>query len=66
MSTITMCDTQGMCDGGNNIVEANWSSVSDIIERGGTIIGSARCKQFRDRSGRLKVGFQSLPFLNSA
>jgi 6-phosphofructokinase 1 len=44
-----------MCNGGNNIVEANWNSVSDIIQRGGTIIGSARCKQFIDRAGRLKV-----------
>lgn len=36
-----------MVDGGNNIVEANWSSVSSIIHRGGTIIGSARCQDFR-------------------
>lgn len=38
---------QGMVDGGDNIVEANWSSVSGIINLGGTIIGSARCKEFR-------------------
>lgn len=37
----------GMVDGGSNIVEANWSSVSSIIHRGGTIIGSARCAAFR-------------------
>lgn len=37
----------GMVDGGSNIVEANWSSVSSIIHRGGTIIGSARCADFR-------------------
>ncbi|KAK1126595.1 hypothetical protein K0M31_004224 [Melipona bicolor] len=43
---------QGMVDGGNNIVEANWSSVSCIIHRGGTVIGSARCKEFRERAGR--------------
>lgn len=29
----------GMVDGGNNIREADWNSVSDIIQRGGTIIG---------------------------
>ncbi|KAH7723923.1 6-phosphofructokinaseliver type-like protein [Aphelenchoides avenae] len=46
---------QGMVDGGDNIVEADWNSVSDIIQRGGTIIGSARCKEFRDRPGRLKA-----------
>ena len=34
---------QGMIDGGDNIVEASWSSVSGIIHRGGTVIGSARC-----------------------
>ncbi|CAG5120402.1 unnamed protein product [Candidula unifasciata] len=44
---------QGMVDGGDNIVEAIWSSVSGIIQMGGTIIGSARCKDFRERSGRL-------------
>ena len=34
---------QGMIDGGDHIVEADWASVSGIIHRGGTIIGSARC-----------------------
>ncbi|XP_068967195.1 ATP-dependent 6-phosphofructokinase isoform X3 [Bombus flavifrons] len=46
---------QGMVDGGNNIVEANWSSVSCIIHKGGTVIGSARCKDFRERAGRRKA-----------
>uniref|UniRef100_A0A914VMC2 6-phosphofructokinase n=1 Tax=Plectus sambesii TaxID=2011161 RepID=A0A914VMC2_9BILA len=46
---------QGMVDGGNNIIEASWNSVSDIIQKGGTIIGSARCKDFRERAGRLKA-----------
>ncbi|KAK6038571.1 Phosphofructokinase [Cooperia oncophora] len=46
---------QGMVDGGDNIVEASWNSVSDIIQKGGTIIGSARCNDFRQREGRLKV-----------
>ncbi|XP_017764764.1 PREDICTED: ATP-dependent 6-phosphofructokinase isoform X2 [Eufriesea mexicana] len=46
---------QGMVDGGNNIVEANWSSVSCIIHRGGTVIGSARCKDFRERAGRRRA-----------
>lgn len=46
---------QGMVDGGDNIVEANWNSVSDIIQKGGTIIGSARCSEFRKREGRLKA-----------
>ncbi|XP_043200874.1 ATP-dependent 6-phosphofructokinase-like isoform X4 [Amphibalanus amphitrite] len=46
---------QGMVDGGDNIVEAEWSSVSGIIHKGGTVIGSARCKDFRERAGRLKA-----------
>ncbi|XP_037360077.2 ATP-dependent 6-phosphofructokinase, platelet type-like [Talpa occidentalis] len=44
-----------MVDGGRNIVEANWESVSSILQVGGTIIGSARCKEFRTREGRLKA-----------
>ncbi|XP_063116214.1 ATP-dependent 6-phosphofructokinase, platelet type isoform X3 [Cavia porcellus] len=46
---------QGMVDGGANIVEADWESVSSILQVGGTIIGSARCKAFRSREGRLKA-----------
>lgn len=46
---------QGMVDGGENIVEAGWVSISGIIHKGGTVIGSARCKEFRERSGRLKA-----------
>eukprot|EP00071_Canis_lupus_P004332 XP_005617242.2 ATP-dependent 6-phosphofructokinase, platelet type isoform X3 [Canis lupus familiaris] len=46
---------QGMVDGGSNIVEADWESVSSILQVGGTIIGSARCKAFRTREGRLKA-----------
>ncbi|KAM7344350.1 ATP-dependent 6-phosphofructokinase isoform 2-T2 [Cochliomyia hominivorax] len=48
---------QGMVDGGDNIVEANWASVSSIIHRGGTVIGSARCTDFRQRAGRLKAAY---------
>ncbi|KAJ8980032.1 hypothetical protein NQ317_019720, partial [Molorchus minor] len=39
---------QGMVDGEQYIMEADWSSVSCIIQKGGTIIGSARCKDFRE------------------
>merc|ERR1719228_1741285 len=46
---------QGMVDGGDCIVEADWASVSGIIHRGGTVIGSARCLDFRERAGRLKA-----------
>ena len=44
-----------MVDGGDNIVEASWSSVSGIIHQGGTVIGSARCMAVKERAGRLKA-----------
>ncbi|XP_014473680.1 PREDICTED: ATP-dependent 6-phosphofructokinase isoform X3 [Dinoponera quadriceps] len=46
---------QGMVDGGTYIEEATWSSVSCIIHRGGTVIGSARSQDFRERVGRRKA-----------
>lgn len=46
---------QGMVDGGHHIQEATWSAVSSIIHKGGTVIGSARCMDFRERPGRLKA-----------
>ncbi|XP_066268334.1 ATP-dependent 6-phosphofructokinase, muscle type-like isoform X7 [Branchiostoma lanceolatum] len=46
---------QGMVDGADNIKEATWTSVSGIIQQGGTVIGSARCQDFRERAGRLKA-----------
>uniref|UniRef100_A0A8C2C7T3 6-phosphofructokinase n=1 Tax=Cyprinus carpio TaxID=7962 RepID=A0A8C2C7T3_CYPCA len=46
---------QGMVDGGDNIKEATWESVSSMLQMGGTVIGSARCKDFRTREGRLKA-----------
>ncbi|KAL9963303.1 hypothetical protein ACROYT_G032490 [Oculina patagonica] len=44
---------QGLVDGGDNIKEAKWEEMSGIIEQGGTVIGSARCQDFRCREGRL-------------
>ncbi|XP_053198208.1 ATP-dependent 6-phosphofructokinase, platelet type isoform X7 [Scomber japonicus] len=46
---------QGMVDGGENIREASWESVSSMLQVGGTVIGSARCKEFRTHEGRLKA-----------
>ncbi|XP_071378801.1 ATP-dependent 6-phosphofructokinase, platelet type-like isoform X8 [Centroberyx affinis] len=46
---------QGMVDGGDNIKEASWESVSSMLQVGGTVIGSARCKEFRSHEGRLKA-----------
>uniref|UniRef100_A0A4W3IGM1 Phosphofructokinase, liver a n=1 Tax=Callorhinchus milii TaxID=7868 RepID=A0A4W3IGM1_CALMI len=44
---------QGLVDGAENLKLADWDSVSNIIQLGGTIIGSARCKSFCTREGRL-------------
>nr|XP_698635.3 ATP-dependent 6-phosphofructokinase, liver type [Danio rerio] len=48
---------QGLVDGGDNIKLANWQSVTNIIQLGGTVIGSARCKAFTMREGRLAAAF---------
>jgi 6-phosphofructokinase 1 len=44
---------QGMVDGGNAILPMTWDSVGGILQRGGTVIGTARCAAFRTREGRL-------------
>ncbi|XP_061603139.1 ATP-dependent 6-phosphofructokinase, muscle type-like isoform X1 [Phyllopteryx taeniolatus] len=46
---------QGLVDGGENIRPATWESVSMMLQLGGTVIGSARCKDFRAREGRMKA-----------
>ncbi|KAI4893009.1 hypothetical protein NFI96_027335 [Prochilodus magdalenae] len=48
---------QGLVDGGDNIKLANWHSVTNIIQLGGTVIGSARCKAFTTREGRVAAAF---------
>ena len=46
---------QGLVEGADKIREMSWQSVSNIIQLGGTVIGTARCKEFRERSGRLRA-----------
>ncbi|XP_038020237.1 ATP-dependent 6-phosphofructokinase, muscle type [Motacilla alba alba] len=46
---------QGLVDGGDHIREATWESVSMMLQLGGTVIGSARCQDFRTREGRLRA-----------
>lgn len=43
---------QGMVTGGDHIRKMAWDSVGGILQRGGTIIGSARCARFLTRVGR--------------
>ncbi len=44
---------QGMVDGGDRIRNMTWDDASGILQRGGTVIGTARCAAFREREGRL-------------
>ncbi|PWA30890.1 hypothetical protein CCH79_00010731 [Gambusia affinis] len=46
---------QGLVDGGDHIRPATWESVSMMLQLGGTVIGSARCKDFTSREGRMKA-----------
>lgn len=46
---------QGMVDGGERIKPMQWADVGGILHRGGTIIGTARCKDFTERKGRLRA-----------
>ena len=46
---------QGMVDGGVQIRQLEWNDVGGIMQRGGTMIGTARCAAFRTRDGRLKA-----------
>ncbi|GME82802.1 unnamed protein product [[Candida] boidinii] len=46
----------GLVAGGpENIVEMQWHSVRGWLAEGGTNIGTARCKEFREKPGRLSA-----------
>lgn len=42
---------RGAVEGGELITEVGWTDVSGTINRGGTVIGTARCQRFREREG---------------
>ncbi len=46
---------QGMIDGGKYIRQVEWAATGGILQRGGTILGTARSAEFRTREGRLKA-----------
>lgn len=46
---------QGLVDGGDMIKEMQWQDVRGWLSEGGTLIGTARCMEFMERSGRLKA-----------
>ena len=43
----------GAVAGGDSIRPLNWDSVGSILHRGGTVIGTARSAEFRERDGQL-------------
>jgi 6-phosphofructokinase 1 len=43
---------QGMVEDGDYIRKMDWNSVGGILHQGGTVIGTARCAEFRTRDGR--------------
>ncbi|MBN1890729.1 MAG: 6-phosphofructokinase [Thermoflexales bacterium] len=43
---------QGLVEGGERIRKMTWNSVGGILQRGGTVIGTARSEAFRTREGR--------------
>lgn len=44
---------QGLVEGGDMIKEMQWEDVRGFLSEGGTLIGTARCKAFMERPGRL-------------
>ncbi len=46
---------RGMVEGGLRIRQMNWDAVGGILQRGGTMIGTARCEAFRTRDGRAQA-----------
>lgn len=46
---------RGMVAGPQHFKPMSWGDVGGILHLGGTIIGSARCPEFRERAGRLKA-----------
>jgi 6-phosphofructokinase 1 len=46
---------QGLAEGGDYIRSMKWDDVSNIVNRGGTVIGTARSADFRERDGRRRA-----------
>ena len=44
-----------MVEGGDRIRPLAWDDVGSILHRGGTVIGTARSAEFRERPGRLRA-----------
>lgn len=45
----------GAVSGGEGIRPLGWDSVGSILHRGGTVIGTARCPEFRELEGQMRA-----------
>jgi 6-phosphofructokinase 1 len=52
----------GLVEGGTRIRRMNWDSVGGILHQGGTIIGTARCDEFRTREGRKRAALNMMKY----
>ena len=48
---------QGLVDGGDRIRPLSSSDVGGILHQGGTVLGTARCAEFRTREGRRRAAY---------
>ncbi|KAK6456939.1 alpha subunit of 6-phosphofructokinase [Scheffersomyces xylosifermentans] len=48
---------EGLVKGGDLLKKMEWGDVRSFLSYGGTNIGTARCKEFRERSGRLDAAY---------
>ncbi len=46
---------RGLVRGGEHFVPMSWESVGGVLHRGGTVIGTARAPEFRERDGRQRA-----------
>ncbi|MEP6561507.1 MAG: 6-phosphofructokinase [Nakamurella sp.] len=46
---------RGLIEGGDRIRSVSWDDVSGILNSGGTVIGTARSVEFRERAGRRRA-----------
>ena len=53
---------QGMVDGGDYVRQINWDSVGGILQKGGTVIGTARSDDFRTREGRKRAAMNLIQY----
>ena len=57
---------QGMVDGGDGIRRVGWDDVGSILHQGGTMIGTFRSRDFRERDGRRRTTWSSVASTGSS